>query len=56
MPVLMTSRMLQDDLSFVEERLREHAEPYDTVRFMWEQRRNALLEEIANLQGQHETR
>jgi hypothetical protein len=48
--------MLQDDLAFVEERLREHTDPYDTVRFMWEQRRKALLEEIANLQIQHETR
>jgi hypothetical protein len=55
MPTLMTSRMLQDDLAFVEERLREHSEPYDTVRFMWEQRRNALLEELEILQTRHDT-
>jgi hypothetical protein len=55
MPALMTSQMLQDDLAFVEERLREHQEPYDTVRFMWEQRRAALLEEIKDLQSRHDT-
>ena len=56
MPALMTSQMLQDDLAFVEERLREHTEPHDTIRFMWEQRRNALLEEIENLAGRRDTR
>src|SRR5580700_10794684 len=55
MPKLMTSRMLHDDLAFVEERLREHSDPYDTVRLMWEQRRSALLEELETLQTQHNT-
>jgi hypothetical protein len=55
MPKLMTSRMLHDDLAFVEERLREHSEPYDTVRLMWEQRRDALLEELEILQARHNT-
>lgn len=52
----MTSQMLQDNLAFVEQRLREHTEAYDTVRFMWEQRRNALLEEIEKLASRHDTR
>jgi hypothetical protein len=56
MPTLMTSRMLHDDLAFVEEQLRKYSDPYDTVRLMWERRRNALQQEIESLEAQHDSR
>lgn len=49
MVTLLKSRDVNQDLAFVEEQLRAHADPYDTVRLMWEQRRAALLEELASL-------
>jgi hypothetical protein len=55
MPALMSSRILHEDLAFVEERLREHSDPHDTIGLMWQQRRDALLQELELLKGRHDT-
>jgi hypothetical protein len=46
-PILLRRKSLEDDLAYVERQLAEHPDPYDTVRLMWEQRRDALREELA---------
>jgi hypothetical protein len=48
MPARLTRKSLQDDLAFVERQLALQTDPFDTVRLMWEKRREALLEEIAS--------
>jgi hypothetical protein len=52
MPALLTRKSLQDDLAFVERQLGRHPDPHDTVRFMWEQRREALRAELASPEAQ----
>jgi hypothetical protein len=51
MPTLLSTRALQDDLAFVNEQLRRHSDPYDTVRFMWQQRHDQLKRELEELQS-----
>jgi hypothetical protein len=46
MPKQMTLRALKDDLAFVETQIGSSLIPNDTIRLMWEQRRDALREEI----------
>ncbi|KYK45335.1 hypothetical protein A1D31_34870 [Bradyrhizobium liaoningense] len=46
MATLLSRRELRDDLAFVERQLSQYPDPYDTVRFMWEQRRNDLLRRL----------
>jgi hypothetical protein len=41
---------LQSDLAFVERELAKHPDPYDTVRFMWQQRKEALEQELAEIE------
>jgi hypothetical protein len=52
-PLLLEN--LRNDLAFVERQIADHPDPYDTVRLMWEQRRQALQEEIASAEGTTET-
>jgi hypothetical protein len=47
MPKRMTLRGLEGDLAFVESQIGASSIPDDTLRLMWEERRNALREEIA---------
>lgn len=47
MPKSLELTDLTNDLAFVEERLAAHPDPYDTIRLMWERRRDALREQIA---------
>jgi hypothetical protein len=47
MPKPIALRDLRKELAFVEERLAAHFDPFDTVRLMWSNRRDALQEEIA---------
>src|SRR5262245_5552852 len=49
-------RGLKEDLAFVEKQLATPAEPYDTFRLMWEQRRDALQHDIARTQALSSTR
>jgi hypothetical protein len=56
MPMLLTRKSLQNDLAFVERQLAQHPDPYDTVRLMWEQRRDALREELADSEERHDSR
>ncbi|HXL12336.1 MAG TPA: hypothetical protein VN941_00015 [Bradyrhizobium sp.] len=51
MPTLLSVRALQDDLAFVDEQLRRHTDPYDTVRFMWQQRHDQLQRELSELES-----
>jgi hypothetical protein len=51
MPTLLSTRALQDDLAFVDEQLRRHSDPYDTVRFMWQQRHDQLQRELEELES-----
>ncbi|WP_018318273.1 hypothetical protein [Bradyrhizobium sp. WSM2793] len=56
MATLLSKRELHDDLAFVDKQLSQYTDPYDTVRFMWEQRRAALLrrlEEAAKTDDSH---
>jgi hypothetical protein len=46
MATLLSKRELHDDLAFVEKQLSQYSDPYDTVRFMWEQRRTDLLRRL----------
>lgn len=46
MATLLSKRELHDDLAFVEKQLSQYSDPYDTVRFMWEQRRADLVRRI----------
>ena len=50
MPTLLTSRALQDDLAFVDEQLRQHSDPFDTVRYMWQQRHDELQRELSQIE------
>lgn len=47
MPKPLELKSLETDLAFVEQQLAAHKDPYDTIRLMWEKRRNALQDEIA---------
>jgi hypothetical protein len=49
MPTLLSTRALQDDLAYVDEQLRRHTDPYDTIRLMWQQRRDQLQRELSEL-------
>lgn len=51
MATLLSTRALQDDLAFVDEQLRRHSDPFDTVRYMWQQRHDQLQRELAELEG-----
>lgn len=51
MPAPLTLRVLQSDLAYVERQLESHTDPYDTVRLMWEQRKEALKKEIAGVEN-----
>jgi hypothetical protein len=51
MPTLLSTNALKDDLAFVDEQLRRHSDPYDTVRYMWQQRHDQLQREINELEG-----
>ncbi|KGT80804.1 hypothetical protein MA20_05105 [Bradyrhizobium japonicum] len=56
MATLLSKRELHDDLAFVEKQLSQYSDPYDTVRFMWEQRRADLvhrLEEAGKTDDSH---
>jgi hypothetical protein len=55
MPTMLSTRALQDDLAFVDEQLRRHNDPYDTIRLMWQQRHEQLLRELSELQGSYTT-
>jgi hypothetical protein len=46
MPTPFTRKFLEQDLAFVERQLKERTDPHDTMRLMWEQRRDALREEL----------
>jgi hypothetical protein len=37
MPTLLSRQSLRDDLAYVDEQLRRHTDPYDTLRLMWQQ-------------------
>jgi hypothetical protein len=54
MPLPLEKEALRDDLAFVEQQIAKHPDAHDTVRLMWDQRRAALQEEIAALEGQHD--
>jgi hypothetical protein len=56
MPIPLEREALQDDLAFVESQIAEHPDPYDTIRVMWENRKQALLEELAALDQRHDSR
>ena len=51
MPTLLSTRALQDDIAFVDEQLRKHSDPYDTVRFMWQQRHDELQRQLDDLES-----
>jgi hypothetical protein len=51
MATLLKGKALKDDLAFVEEQLRKFPDPHDTVRFMWQQRRDDLKRQIATEDG-----
>ena len=51
MPTLLSSQALQDDLAFVDEQLRQHSDPYDTIRYMWQQRHDELHRQLGELAG-----
>jgi hypothetical protein len=51
MPTLLSTRALQDDLAFVSEQLRRHSDPFDTVRYMWQQRHDQLKRELDQLES-----
>lgn len=53
MPTMLSTRALRDDLAFVDEQLRRHGDPYDTIRLMWQQRHDQLVRELNELQGVH---
>ena len=44
----LSIRALQGDLEYVKRQLAEHTDPYDTVRLMWEQRKDQLEKEIVD--------
>jgi hypothetical protein len=50
MPTRLSSQSLKDDLAFVDEQLRRHGDPYDTIRHMWQQRHDQLQQEIDDLE------
>jgi hypothetical protein len=47
MPKPLELSNLNNDLEFVEKQLAAHTDPYDTIRLMWERRRDALREQIS---------
>jgi hypothetical protein len=51
MPTFLSTRALQDDLAFVDEQLRRHSDPFDTVRYMWQQRHDQLKRELEQLES-----
>jgi hypothetical protein len=51
MPTLLSRQALRDDLAYVDEQLRQHTDPYDTLRLMWQQRHDQLLREIRDVEG-----
>jgi hypothetical protein len=51
MPSSLIIQALRGDLAFVERELSSHPDPYDTVRLMWQQRKETLLQEIAQAEG-----
>jgi hypothetical protein len=55
MPTMLSTRALQDDLAFVDEQLRRHSDPYDTLRLMWQQRHDQLQRELSELQASYTT-
>jgi hypothetical protein len=55
MPTMLSTGALQDDLAFVDEQLRRHSDPYDTIRLMWQQRHEQLLRELSELQSSYTT-
>ena len=55
MPTLLSTRALQDDLAFVDDQLRQHSDPYDTVRLMWQQRHEQLQRELSELESAYIT-
>jgi hypothetical protein len=46
MPTLLSRQSLRDDLAYVDEQLRRHTDPYDTLRLMWQQRHDQLQREL----------
>jgi hypothetical protein len=55
MATLLSTRVLKDDLAFVDEQLRRHTDPYDTIRFMWQQRHDQLQRQIEELESSFTT-
>jgi hypothetical protein len=55
-PQILTRRNLEEDLAFVERQLEQLRDPYDTIRLMWEQRRDALKEELGQVEAKPNTR
>src|SRR5450756_1060078 len=55
MPTMLSTRALKDDLAFVDEQLRRHSDPYDTIRLMWQQRHEQLQRELSELQSSYTT-
>lgn len=51
MPTLLSTSTLKDDLAFVDEQLRRHSDPFDTVRYMWQQRHDQLRRELDQLES-----
>ncbi|MBR0854336.1 hypothetical protein [Bradyrhizobium liaoningense] len=46
MATLLSKRELHDDLKFVDKQLSLYSNPHDTLRFMWEQRREELVRRL----------
>ncbi len=55
MATLLSTHALQDDLAFVDEQLRRHADPFDTVMHMWQQRHDQLKRELTQLESSKTT-
>jgi hypothetical protein len=50
-----TRKSLQNDLAFVERQLAQRKDdPHDTLQLMWQQRKDALIEELANAKAEAE--
>jgi hypothetical protein len=51
MATSLITQELYSDLAFVERQLAKHPDAYDTTRLMWQQRKQTLLDEIAEAEG-----
>jgi len=50
MPVPLNAKAIREDLAFVEKQLKNLSDPFDTVRLMWQQRKEALEAELSHLE------